>query len=224
MTVFRLVVSSLLTFEAFDELLCNVLLSMGVVRRASHRRTSDDAFAALSDNQLAARAMHDPDAFSSLFDRFFTPVYRFFFIRLRQREDAEDLTSETFERIYTKLDSFKERGVPFSAWVFTIARNILNDHLRKRRLQTVSIDDVEGSDEPRKDFDLTAIDQALLMEKVWKVVHMLPERERQIWALKLSSDMKHSEIADVMNLTENNVNVIVHRSFQTMKSRLAALT
>src|SRR3989339_636049 len=91
----------------------------------------DASYQALSDNDLAFRARQDPLAFEHLFHRFFHPVYRYYFSRIRSHEDAEDLTSETFRKMHLHLRDFDGRGTPFSAWFFRIAHNTLIDHVRR---------------------------------------------------------------------------------------------
>jgi RNA polymerase sigma-70 factor (ECF subfamily) len=205
----------------FAGLYCKVSQAGFVVRvtNTDLSRSPQDP-ASMSDNELAKRACHDASSFSDLFDRFFSPVYRYFFIRLRHQQDAEDLTSETFQKIFQKLPTFQERGLPFGAWVFTIAHHTLIDHVRRTKHTVDSLDTLDPSKEPHKDFDLQAIDQQLLSEKLWTAIRQLPEREQQIWALKLTSGLAHKDIANVLGLTENNVNVILHRSFSLLKNKL----
>lgn len=178
----------------------------------------------MTDNELAKRAKEDVESFSELFDRFFTPVYRFFFIRLRHVADSEDLTSETLEKMFTKIHTFEERGLPFSAWVFRIARNNLNDHLRRKRMETVPLEEMDESSESAHACDLQKFDDKILTEKLWEAVARLPEKQQQIWALKLSADLPHKEIAEVLGMTENSVNVSIHRSFSALKSYLVKTT
>ncbi len=150
-------------------------------------------------------------------------MYRFFYFRLRHHDDAEDLTSETFEKIFRKLDTFEERGLPFSAWVFSIAHHCLIDHVRKKKVQVESIDELTPQEEPSVAFDLSTIERSLLSDKLWNAIRTLPPAQQQMWALKLSADLPHAQIADILGTTENNVNVMVHRSCSALKKRLAYL-
>lgn len=174
-----------------------------------------------TDIQLIHDAGGDPQAFSILFDRYFTRVYRFHSFRIRQREDAEDLTSETFVKIFEKLHTYKDKGVPFSVWVFTIARHTLIDFTRRCHKNVTSLDALEEFEEPGQEFDHDAIDRSVLMEKLWKASAVLPEKQQQIWALKLSSGMTHAEIGSTLGMTENNVNVALSRSMKTLRTYLS---
>jgi RNA polymerase sigma-70 factor (ECF subfamily) len=175
----------------------------------------------LSDNELAALACGDDHYFSILFNRFFKPVYRYFYSRLRQRQDAEDLTSETFMKLVSKLETFHERGIPFTVWLFTIARHNLIDFNRQRKIKaTLSIEELCPGTEPCCEFDLRKVNSSVVSGKILKALEVLPETQREIWSLKLSADLPHKEIASILGITENNVNVQVSRSTKTLKKYL----
>lgn len=179
----------------------------------------------LSDNDLALRAQEHADGFTPLFDRFFDPVYRYFFSRLRHEDNAEDLTSETFMKIYQRLDSYVERGIPFSVWVFKIAHNVLIDFVRRDKAKvTDSLESLEPGNEPSVDFDLGVINHSILSEKLWATLRVLPKRQQDIWALKLTNDLSHKDIAEIIGITENHVNVDVSRSMKTLKKYLSFLS
>ncbi len=178
----------------------------------------------LSDNELALRARSDICYFTPLFDRHFKPVYRYFYARLRHREDAEDLTSETFMKITQGLSSYSERGIPFSVWMYRIAHNILIDFYRRSKGRVAeSLEEIDPSREPSCDFDMAAIDRSVLSDKLWETMKVLPERQQEIWVLKLNSDLPHKDIASILGITENQVNVYVSRSMKTLKKYLSCL-
>ncbi len=174
-----------------------------------------------TDLQLLHDIEDDPQAFSALFDRYFTRVYHFHSFRIRQKEDAEDLTSETFVKIFEKLHTYQDRGIPFSVWVFTIARHTLIDFTRRSHNNVTSLDALEEFQQPGQEFDHDAIDRSVLMEKLWKASAVLPEKQQQIWALKLSSGMTHADIGSTLGMTENNVNVAISRSLKTLRTYLS---
>jgi RNA polymerase sigma-70 factor (ECF subfamily) len=177
----------------------------------------------MSDNELVERAREDPDYFTQLFDRYFQRVYQFHFTRLRVKQDAEDLTSDTFMKIYTKLDRYTDQGVPFAAWLFTIARNTLIDHVRKQKLKPVLFDEPPKSDQLQVEFDMNKINTKVLRKHLWAAIETLPEKQQQLWALKLTSDLPHKEIALILETSVNNVDVMVSRSLSVLKKRLTYL-
>ncbi len=184
-----------------------------------HPKVTD--VASISDNKLAFLAQHDVQYFTPLFDRFFKPVYRYFFFRLRHSEDADDLTSETFLKVYKNLHRFKDTGKPFSAWLFAVAHNCLIDAIRKRKHDAVPIDTLDPSSEPHTDFDHRALDREQLSERLWAAIRTLPLKYQDVWNLKLSSDLSHREIGEILGTNENNVSVMVHRSLSMLKKRLS---
>ncbi len=85
------------------------------------------------DTLALAAARGDADAVGRLYDALVGPIYRYVAIRVRRREDAEDLTQVVFERIVASLPRYRDRGRPFQAWAFRIARNAVIDHVRRER-------------------------------------------------------------------------------------------
>ncbi len=85
----------------------------------------------LDDRALAAAARADPAAFATLYERYLAPVYRYCYLRLGNRQDAEDATARVFLRALHGLAGY--RGGLFAAWLFQIARHVLIDAGRGRR-------------------------------------------------------------------------------------------
>ena len=85
------------------------------------------------DELARAASAGDVEAIGRLYDQLVGPIYRYIAVRVRRREDAEDLTHLVFERIVTALPRYRHDGKPFSAWAFRIARNAVIDHLRRTR-------------------------------------------------------------------------------------------
>jgi len=161
--------------------------------------------------------------FSDVFGDYFDKIYKFFYFKLRSQQDAEDLAAETFEKVFKNLSSFEDRGFGVQAWVFRIATNILNDFYRKSKLKIDSIDELQPSKEPSEDFDFKSLDRKILKDELWEVIQTLPRRHQDLWAFKLVNDFSHKEIANLMDTTEANVNVLLHRSIKTLKQRLSHL-
>lgn len=178
----------------------------------------------------AAKGLTDGDSktasseqFSEIFEQYFDKVYKFFYFRLRNEHDAEDLAAETFEKILKNLSAYEDRGYQIGAWIFTIARNVMNDFFRKNKMKVDSIDEMLPSKEPAKEFDMMGVDRKMLKEQLWDVVKTLPPKQQTIWSLKLTEDLPHKNIAEVLGTTEANVNVMVHRSVKIIKQQLSHL-
>src|SRR5258708_40112642 len=88
----------------------------------------------IEETPLVRRAIGgDPEAFAQLYLIYAERLQRFVFFRVGDQQIAEDLTSQTFLKAWEKLDHYQMRGLPFVAWLFRIARNIVFDHYRNYR-------------------------------------------------------------------------------------------
>src|SRR5207253_1074764 len=87
----------------------------------------------------------DPEAFGALYDRYFAQIYRFVFSRLRDQTAAEDVTSEVFMKALRSIPRYQDTGRPFTAWLYQISVNTVNDRFRASR-PTVDLEGLFGDD------------------------------------------------------------------------------
>lgn len=174
----------------------------------------------LPDSILAVRAATDPAAFAELFDEFYPRVYTYLRYRCSDDATADDLAAQTFERLLTHLGQFQPEKGPFAAWLFAIARNTTNDHFRRsRRLRWLPLERVENTyptnSTPETDLLTTETHHELLVE-----LSRLPERERDILALKFAGGLTNREIARLLGLGESHVGVLIFRAIGKLRSAL----
>src|SRR4029453_1904132 len=97
-----------------------------------------------SDQELVdAIRMRDQAAFTALYDRYFDRVYHFAYARLRHHADAEEVAQETFVAVFRSIDAFVGRSALLS-WIYGIAKNTVNNHLRRSRAQDLRIERAEA--------------------------------------------------------------------------------
>src|SRR5450756_360966 len=95
-----------------------------------------------SDLDLVARVKQDPAAFGLLYERYITKIYNYVYYRTGNHHDAEDLTSRVFYRALMHVEDYTDRGVPFSAWLYRIAHNLVaNWHRDNSRRKEVPLED-----------------------------------------------------------------------------------
>jgi len=95
------------------------------------------------DKAWVARAKSDPNAFGQLYELYVDRIYNYVYYRVGNVHDAEDLTSRTFYRALSHLDAYQDRGVPFSAWLYRIAHNLVaNWHRDRGRRPVVALDEL----------------------------------------------------------------------------------
>jgi RNA polymerase sigma-70 factor, ECF subfamily len=143
-------------------------------------------------------------------------IYNYFRFRLATQADVEDLTARTFEKAWSARDSYRRDLAGFATWLYRIARNLCIDHLRSRRehapldaASEIAAERTPETDEERRS-DLTRL--AALMAS-------LPDRERELIALKYGAGLSNRAIAPLVGLSESNVGTIVHRTVQALRAQ-----
>jgi RNA polymerase sigma-70 factor, ECF subfamily len=146
-------------------------------------------------------------------------IYNFFRYRTGDPATAEDLTSVTFEKAWRKREQFRGDGEGFTAWLYTIARNVANDHFRKSptlsALETASRVAAPGSVAEQ-------VEQAGEFTRLVTIINMLPGRERDIITLKYGAELNNRQIARQMRLSESNVGTIVNRTLIKLRLEMEA--
>ena len=175
-----------------------------------------------NEEVLIEKAKSDADSFGVLYDHYFQRVYSFVYSKVNTQEDAEDITAEVFEKILTGLSSYECRGLPFGAWVFRIARNVIINHYNATsKKKTTDLDEIaELSTDEEKSSPSIKAKHSELSNSVERVIKGLPEREQSILQLKFFSGLNNREIALTMGITEQNVGIILFRTLRKIKPDL----
>jgi len=171
---------------------------------------------------LVAKAKVDSAAFAAIFDHYFSRVYNYARYRLPDAQSADDLTAEIFERALKNIGSYRPEKAPFSAWLFAIARNAVNDHLRRQQRQPwLSLETVwnRGSHEPGP---VDIVSEQELHDELLTAVAGLGRRERDLIGLKFAAGLTNRRIAQLTGLTESNVGIILFRTIRKLRAELEA--
>lgn len=160
------------------------------------------------------------ELFTDIFDRYYQRIYNYLYYRAGNASDAEELASQVFEQVIGKIHSYSPERAPFEVWLFTMARNVFNDHYRRqKRRHTVSFDHAADLVSNQPSPEENAINMEIRSELI-RAIQALPERERNIIAMKFAGGLKNQEIARLTGLSESNVGVIVYRSLHNLRDRL----
>jgi RNA polymerase sigma-70 factor (ECF subfamily) len=170
---------------------------------------------------LVARAGTDADAFGVLYERHVRRIYNYIYYRTGNHHDAEDLTARVFQRALRHVGKFEDKGVPFSAWLYRIAHNLVaNWHRDRSRRPTVPLEDnllpTGGGPHPEA-VAVATEEQWLLME----AVRRLPEDRQQLLILKFVERLSNAEIGVIMGRTEGAIKSLYHRTLNTLRDDLA---
>jgi RNA polymerase sigma-70 factor (ECF subfamily) len=171
-----------------------------------------------AERELILAAQRDRAAFAPLYERYVDQIYAYAYSLTHNRELAEDVTAATFARAMEELPRFEWRGVPYSAWLYRVAANLVARD--KRRPGWIELsphlrdDDEESPEEQatRRDRD----------EHIRAAVADLPADQRQAVLLRFGGDLRNKEIAAIMGRSEGAIKLLTFRAMTTLRRRLGA--
>jgi RNA polymerase sigma-70 factor (ECF subfamily) len=172
----------------------------------------------VGDVQLLSQARAgNSHAFGELYELYAPRVFRFLFAHLDNRLDAEDLLAEVFLRAWRSLPAYQERGLPFAAFLFRIARNLLIDYYRQsgHARGQVSIEDLN-----LQDTDLTPgekVSAGLERSELREHLAQLRDDYRSVLVLRFLAELSPEETAQVMGRSPGAVRVLQHRALAALR-------
>jgi RNA polymerase sigma-70 factor (ECF subfamily) len=171
--------------------------------------------------ELVRRAQAgDPEGFGGLYDRYVDVVFRFLYHRVGDRATAEDFTSETFVRALRRIDSLSFQGRDVGAWLVTIARNIVLDHVKSSRYRLeVTTADMRDADQAT-DGPEEAVLQRLTTTELMAGVAQLSEDQQECLSLRFLQGLSVAETAAAMGKKEGAVKALQHRAVRRLASLL----
>jgi RNA polymerase sigma-70 factor, ECF subfamily len=191
--------------------------------------------AALTDQDVVLRARSGLEAaYRELIRRYERPVFALLFRMLRDRELAEDLAQETFVKALNAIDSYRPE-FKFSSWIFKIANNAAIDHLRRRELDTLSLDGSPHAETPeamqatalqigaRQESPLDTVEAKELGTAIEAAIGALRPEYRSCILLRHVEGRAYEEIAEILNLPLGTVKTYIHRARNELRLSLAHL-
>jgi RNA polymerase sigma-70 factor (ECF subfamily) len=179
-----------------------------------------NAYRDMSDNELVERAANDQEAFGELYERYMSKIYNYIYYRTNNAHDAEDLTAKVFFRAMAHIQTYEDKGVPFQAWLYRIAHNLVaNFHRDQGRRKIIPLDDYLAhslkSDAPDRQTEANEEQQQLM-----SAISRLPEERQQLLILKFVHDKSNAEIGEIMNRTEGAIKSLYHRTLLALRDEL----
>lgn len=175
----------------------------------------------LSDSELVELAKAgDKDSFGELYERYLDKIYSYVYYRTGNHHDAEDLTARVFFRAMAHIESYTERGVPFQAWLYRIAHNLVaNWHRDRGRRKVIPLDEFIATSLKSDSPDKQAEDQEE-RDALKAAVQRLPEERQQLLLLKFVDHLSNAEIGEIMNRTEGAIKSLYHRTLIALRDEL----
>ena len=169
-----------------------------------------------AERRAVEAAQKDPARFAELYEKNFERVYAFVARRVRDRNEAEDVTSEVLHQALANLPRFQWRGVPFAAWLFKIAANSIIDRskqaARERELP-------EGFELPAEVSTQKIEDEIEQRARLFKLVNLLPEDQRRVIGMRFAEEKSIREIASEIGRSEGAVKQLQFRALQNLRAR-----
>jgi RNA polymerase sigma-70 factor (ECF subfamily) len=170
------------------------------------------------DEVIVERAKQDKAHFGLLYERYATRVYSYVYYRTGNHHEAEDLTAKVFVQALSHIDGYHHRGIPFSAWLFRIAHNLVaNWHRDRSRKPAVGLEEAE-----HVSVKTDAIGAAEDRVEVLKAIAQLPPDRQSLIVLKYVDDLTNAEIAAVFGKSEGAVKALLHRTLRALRTSLQA--
>jgi RNA polymerase sigma-70 factor, ECF subfamily len=174
----------------------------------------------LNETELLAQARTgNRQALNELVSLYWQSLYRYVFYKVRHKEEAEELTQETFLKAIIYLPKFEDRGVSFRSFLIRVATNLITDHWRKN---------ARGENLPLSEAlvlrDGNSPDEFAILEERRRIVHTaidaLPEEQRKVIQLRLIEGRSIKESADMMQKSEGALKMLQQRALQNIRQRV----
>jgi RNA polymerase sigma-70 factor (ECF subfamily) len=159
---------------------------------------------------------YDTEAFGKIYDLYFDKIYAYVYFKVGDRFEAEDIAEQVFLKALENIAGFEWRGYPFSSWLFRIASNLVIDHYRANKYETVDIEneicidgDVNGCPERSalREFN---------RREVTRAIKMLTEDQRQVIVLRFIAGMTNEEVSKTVDKSVGAVKVLQHRALTAL--------
>jgi RNA polymerase sigma-70 factor (ECF subfamily) len=170
------------------------------------------------EDKLIRKAKYDRQAFGELYERHLQKIYSYLFYRTGNHADAEDLTSKVFQKAYAHLPGYENLGLPFSAWLYRIAHNIVANWYRDQgRRKLVGLDEAvrrSAEEDPR-----SSAEDADERERLLQLIRKLPEEKQQVIILKFAEGYSNAEIGQILGRSEGAIKSLYHRTLLTLREK-----
>jgi RNA polymerase sigma-70 factor (ECF subfamily) len=172
------------------------------------------------ERQLVARAKDDAEAFGQLYQRYVRRIYNYHYQFTHNREEAEDLTSRTFFQALRGMSAYHDRGLPFQAWLFRIAHNLMVNWYREQsRHPVIGLEQVVDEVYAEEGNPQADAAQRAERERLRQLLNGLSEDRRTLLILKFVEKMPNAEIAKVLGRSEGAVKVLYHRTLLGLREK-----
>lgn len=174
-----------------------------------------------NEEEVLIRASQgDRDSFGLLYERYIDRIFNYVYYRTGNTHDAEDLTARVFQRAMNHIHNYKDRGVPFSAWLYRIAHNLIaNWHRDRSRRQEIPLNEIPVLPS-REDRPETTLVRSQEQDSLLRFIRQLPPERQTLLILKFVENMSNAEIGQIMGRSEGAIKSLYHRTLLALRDEL----
>jgi RNA polymerase sigma-70 factor (ECF subfamily) len=166
---------------------------------------------------LIEAAQRDPARFAELYENNFARVYAYVVRRVGDRTETEDLTSEVFHHALANLRRFEWRGIPFAAWLFRIAANLISDRWQQKGREQLTDEPEEIESVPVNNTEFEEVERKATL---FRLVDTLPAEQRRVVVLRFVEQKSIKEVARETRKTEGAVKQLQFRALSSLRARM----
>ncbi len=159
----------------------------------------------------------DKSAFEEVYNTYYTPLFRYILSRIRNKQEAEDLTQTVFLKIWNSLSKWKSNHTSPISFFFKVAHNTLIDHCRKKSTQEIVSDETVNIFTENKPWEDKEKYFRETKEIIEKITQKLSEEQQEIITLIYTNDLTYEEIAKITNKKEDSIRQIHSRAIKKLR-------
>lgn len=180
-----------------------------------------DEKSAINDEvALINAARTDPEVFGQLYERYVERIYNYIYFRVGGAGDAEDLTARVFFKALRSIGGYRHMGLPFSAWLYRIAHNLVaNYHRDRSRMQEISIENLVVEDTSKSSAPEHLMETRQENDFLLALINDLSPQKKELIILKYVQKLSNEEIGQIFGKTEGAIKSLYHRTLVELKER-----
>ena len=182
-----------------------------------NRKPKQQDLTLLSDADLVILAKDSKEAFGVLYERYVEKIYKYIYYRTGNHQDAEDLAAGVFFRAMGHIGDYTDRGVPFQAWLYRIAHNLVaNWHRDRGRRKIIPLEEFVNSG---LSFDApdSATEDKEERAHLLAAIGRLPDERQQLLYLKFVAGLSNAEVGEILDRTEGAIKSLYHRTLLALR-------
>lgn len=176
-----------------------------------------------SEKELIIKAQKNPRDFLPLYDQYYLQIFKYVFKRVKDNNDAAEITSDIFAKAIFKINNFKFKGFPFSSWLYRIASNEITDYYRKNQSSKylrVTEDQLNFLIDNSEDENIVKSDKEEKFSQIITSLGILSDDDLELIEMRFFEERSFKEMSEILGLTEGNARIKTHRAITKLKNNI----